>query len=434
MVWTDNRNVVQPADGNWENFTPVGSKGGVSLFDPTQSVPACVVGQTGMRNQDIYTASLSPGLVLSAKGNSKQLSTSLQREFPVTIQNSTNQALSYRLTIQSQPPGGTASFLQYPVAGLANPLTQLYITVPPFSSAARSVFITSSVANATVPINAVQTDANNNVVPNGLSSNVSINNDVSNPNISNPNISNYEVYNPNISNPNISNPNISNPNISNPNISNPNISNPNISNVAFANPNISNPNISNPNISNPNISNPNISNPNISNAGISGQITDLSYTVSNAGNTSVAYSVNLIQNQQPPQGVTVQLIVSGVYLTPVANACSLGVQPHFTPIASIPNPAFITPNSVVQTGPPSSAIPSFSLEPGEQALVTLRVYDPFDKTPDAALQRYNPMTAITPVVAGQGVNTNLPPPPANVTILSVATATLPPAARMRFTT
>ncbi len=430
VVWTDNRNVVQPQDGNWANFTPVASKGGTSLFDPTQPSPACVVGQTGIRNQDIYTASLSSGLVLSAKGNAKPLSTTLPREFPVTIENPTAQSLSYRLTIVSQPTGGTASFTQYPVAGLANPLAQLYITVPPTSSASRSVFITSTDPTATVPVNAVQTDANNNAVPNGLTSSVSLNSDVSNPNISNPNISNYETYNPNISNPNISNPNISNPNISNPNISNPNISNPNISNpnisnVAFANPNISNPNISNPNISNPNISNPNISNPNISNAGIAGEITDASYTVTNSGNTAASYAVNLVQLQQPPAGVTVQLIVSGVYLTPVANACTLAVQPHFIPIANIPNPAFLAPGSVINSGPPSSATPTFSLQPGEQALVTLRVYDSLTKDPAQALQDYNPVTSITPVIAGQAVDTRLPVPPANVPVLAIATGVLP---------
>lgn len=428
VVWTDNRNVVQPANGDWTNYTPVGSKGGTSLFDPTQSAPACVVGQTGIRNQDIYTATISSGLLMSSKGNYKQLSTSLTREFPVTIENPTNQTLYYRLTIQSQPTGGSASFLQFPVSGLPNPLTQLTVGVPALSSSSRSVFIQSSDPAATVSVNAVQTDVNNNVIPNGLTSSVGINNDVTNPNISNPNISNIEIYNPNISNPNISNPNISNPNISNPNISNPNISNPNISNVSFANPNISNPNISNPNISNPNISNPNISNPNISNPSISGEITDATYSVTNAGNTATSYAINLVQYQPPPSGITVQLIVSGVYLTPVANACTLAVQPHFVPILNVPNPTFKTPTSTLQTGPLSALTPTFSLQPGEQAIITLRVYDPNASTPAQALQDYNPVANIAPVISTQAINTGAPIPPPTVTVLSITTTTLPAAA------
>ena len=41
-VWTDNRDVRPPADGNWANYTPVTSPavGTQSRFDPTQQVPA----------------------------------------------------------------------------------------------------------------------------------------------------------------------------------------------------------------------------------------------------------------------------------------------------------------------------------------------------------------------------------------------------------
>ena len=256
VVWTDNRNVVQPADGNWANYTPpVYGTSTTSIFDPTQQRPACTVQTTGNtrdRNQDIYTSQLSPGVVVSARGNAKPLGTSsngklMQREFPVTVQNTTTQTRFYRLTISSQPTGGAASFLQFPVSGLPNPLTQIDVQVPGLSSTSRSIFVTSTDAHATVGVAVVELTAlNGGIVPGGQTGGVTVNSDVSNPNISNPNISNTEIYNPNISNPNISNPNISNPNISNPNISNPNISNPNISNVTVANPNISNPNISNP--------------------------------------------------------------------------------------------------------------------------------------------------------------------------------------------
>ena len=422
VVWTDNRNVVQPDDNNWADYTPVGSTGGPSIFDPSQTTPLCVSGQTGTRNQDIYTATLSPGIIMGSKGNFIQASSgsSITREYPVTIENPTAQTLYYLLQIQNQPTHGTASFLQYPISGQP-PLTQLRIGVLPFSSASRSVFIASTDSSPAVSVTAVQADTNFNAIPNGLSSTTSLNSDTSNPNISNPNISNVEIYNPNISNPNISNPNISNPNISNPNISNPNISN-----VAFANPNISNPNISNPNISNPNISNPNISNPNISNTAISGEITDANYQVTNAGNTSTTYSLSLLQYQPPPQGVTVQLIVSGVYLTPTANACNLTVQAHYTPIVNVPNPPFVTVGSTVSTGPPSPLAPTFTLQPNENAVITLRVYDANASTPQQALQDYNPTVSLAPVIASQAINTNLPPPPpSGLPVLSITTTSIP---------
>lgn len=422
IVWTDNRNVVQPADGNWANYTPVGlSTGRQSTFDPNGTAPNCTDGQTGVRNQDIYTATLSSGLIMGSKGNFIQSSSVPAREYPVTIENPTGGTLYYLLKIQNQPTSGTASFLQFPIAGQSpSTLTQLKIGVLPYSSASRSVFISSTDPNPIVSVSAVQTDGSFNLMPGGLSSTTALNSDTSNPNISNPNISNVEIYNPNISNPNISNPNISNPNISNPNISNPNISN-----TSFANPNISNPNISNPNISNPNISNPNISNPNISNTAISGEITDVNYTVTNTGNTSSSYSLTLL-GPQPPPTVSVQLLISGVYLTPVANGCDLTVQANYNPIANVSNPTFVPAGSTLPSVPDPMA-PTFSLQPGEQAVITLRVFDPNATTPQQALQDYNPTVSTSPVVISSGVRTDLPPPPPNappVQILSVTTTTL----------
>ena len=420
VVWTDNRNVIQPADGNWANYTPVGSTGGSpSLFDPSQTRPACSVGQTGIRNQDIYTASLSPGIIMGSKGNSKQLTTSFPREFPVTIQNPTAQTVYYRLTIGSQPTGGSASFLQYPVSGLPNPMTQIYVAIPPFSSASRSVFIKSSNPSATVPVTAVQTGPNNNVIAGGLTSSITLNSDVSNPSIANPGITNVELYNPSIANPSIANPSIANPSIANPSIANPSIANPSI-----ANPSIANPSIANPSIANPSIANPSIANPSIANTALSGAITDVNYPVSNSGNTATTYAVNLVQNQPPPSGITFQLIVSGVYLTPIANACTLTVEAHYIPIANVPNPTFIAPGSVLPNGPPAAGAPTFALQPGEQAIITLRIYVPSG----SSLQNYNPVTAISPVVGSQAINTNLPPPPPTLSVLSIVTSALPPVA------
>ena len=83
MVWTDNRDVVPPANGDWTSYTPAGSTGGPSAFDPTKTVPVCVPGREGMRNQNIYTARITGGLVAGSPGNSKPLSPLLPRAFVV---------------------------------------------------------------------------------------------------------------------------------------------------------------------------------------------------------------------------------------------------------------------------------------------------------------------------------------------------------------
>ena len=77
-----------------------------------------------MRNQNIYTAQITGGLIAGAKGNSKPLGTTifpvnstttvpLQRAFAVEAQNVTSQSLNVRFTIANQPTGGKASFLQF---------------------------------------------------------------------------------------------------------------------------------------------------------------------------------------------------------------------------------------------------------------------------------------------------------------------------------
>src|SRR6185295_3018458 len=54
-VWTSNQDVRPPKDGNWKNYTAVGtSTGRPSVLDGSP-IPDCVSGQEGMRNQNIYS-------------------------------------------------------------------------------------------------------------------------------------------------------------------------------------------------------------------------------------------------------------------------------------------------------------------------------------------------------------------------------------------
>ena len=90
-VWTDNRDVRPPANGDWTDYTPPisASSSGLSLFDPTQPQPACRTGQAGMRNQNIYTSRITQGLLVTSPSNAKTLGM-IQRAFPVNVTNSTN--------------------------------------------------------------------------------------------------------------------------------------------------------------------------------------------------------------------------------------------------------------------------------------------------------------------------------------------------------
>ncbi|MGB2592677.1 MAG: kelch repeat-containing protein [Candidatus Acidiferrum sp.] len=457
-TWTDNRDVVPPPPGgSWENYTAPVVAGAISV-ENGQPLPPCVPGQEGMRNQNIYTAQVTGGLVVGAPGNAKPFGTTtfngqtypFQRAFPVEAQNTTAQPLNVRFTITNQPTGGTASFLQF------SKLTTLDVTIPAYSSVSRSVFATSTNAAASVSVTVAQITAiGGSVVSNGLSSTAVLNPDITNPNITNPNITNPNITNDEVTNPNITNPNITNPNIANPSTANPNITNPNITNSSYLNPNITNPNITNlnvtnvsatnpnitnpditnPNITNPNITNPNITNPNITNPDITnGSIQDVIYPVTNNGNTTASYTVKTATGATIPGGIVLQMIINKLYQTPVAENCVLGVQTHWITVANITNPKLFSvadpnlTNPDITNSTPNEA--TVTLAPGETAYITLRVVNP---TP--ALTPFNPLTVITPVTVPQAVNTttvlanpgnpNLTAPPVYPP-MSILTATLPP--------
>ncbi len=431
--WADNRDVRPPADGNWENYTPV-TIGGVSAsaFDPSQARPACYPGQTGMRNQNPYTALVTDGLLAGSLGNSKRLgiiddpfnpgtTVPLQRAFTVFVQNATAKRRAFRLTIQPPPNGVTASFLQFGPA-----LSTLDVEINPYSSASRTVFVTApNNPSASVNVTVQETQGLAGlIVSDGLSAQVILNPDLSNPDLANPDLSNpdlsnqpisglnaSEVYNPDLSNPDLSNPDLSNPDLANPDLANPDlanvsVANPDLSNPDLANPDLANPDLSNPDLANVGVENPDLANPDLSNPDLANaSITDTTWTMTNNGNTSASYTVKLLTNMPVPQGIHTQLILHRIYTTPTAAGCTLEDQTHSVLVASVPDPAFISPASPDLANPNltdgSVTNTTVALAPGDTVRITVRVYDPikFDAI------TFNPAQVVAPAVVAQAVNT-----------------------------
>ena len=436
--WTDNRDVRAPADGNWANYTPVTSEavGPVSRFDPTKPVPSCLPGQVGMRNQNVYTARVTDGLFVSAPGNTKPFN-GFQRAFVIVAENASAVPRTYRLRIENQPlGGGQASFLQFGPA-----LTTLDVATPALSSVARTVFVTAQEPTARITVSVTEvTGVGGTVVPNGLTGTAVLNPDPQNPVLQNPvlqnpvlqnpvlqniaqaesytpaisyglvgtpNLQNPVLQNPNLQNPNLQNPSIQNPHLQNPNLQNPVLQNPVLQNDAVANPSIVNPNLQNPNLQNPvlqnpNLQNPTLQNPNLQNAGFS----DTNWVLTNGGNTTASYTVNLLLNSPVPAGFATQLLVHKTFTTPAADGCELKEQLHTILLANIPNPQFLTdPTNPNLQNPnlqnPNLQNPTLALAPGESATVTLRVLDPniFDGV------TYDASAAVTPAAVAQSVDT-----------------------------
>ncbi len=427
VAWTDNRDVRSPSGAyDWSMYVPVYSQSGYVTPGRNQCAPE-MVNQPAIRNQNIYTSKLSWGVMAGAYANNKalDLGEDIARTFAIFVKNTSGAFRNFRLFITNQPPNGEASFLQFDY------LTELDVTIAAYSTISRPVFVKSDDLDATIKIEIWEYDAswipigndpisyiilNNDPSDDGVSGgeedhipiivnpdNPNIVNWVCNPNIVNPNIVN-DPLNPNIVNPNIVNPNIVNPNIVNdplnPNIVNPNIVNPNIVNPNIVNPNIVNPNIVNPNIVNPNIVNPNIVNPNIVNAAVpeSVPITDVTWNVRNDGNIASTFTLKALAKKSPPPGIYTQLLIYRVHYTPgiageelvsennnsennTYQSCELYREPHHELLLNLVNPNIVNPNivnpNIVNPNIVNAAIENatFTLGPGEEALVDLRVMD-----------------------------------------------------------
>jgi hypothetical protein len=427
-TWTSNQDVVPPPPGKtWSDYTPVGS-GGQSLYDPSQTRPDCVPGQEGMRNQNVYASRITQGLLVASPQANKPLSSTQERAFVVLANNETAFAKVFRLRIAGQPVGGVASFLARtsqedpnacadsapaPVLGQPRVCTALDVTIPPRSGVARSVFATSTSPAARLTVNVDQIAAVGATGPlaGGLSGFVLLN-AVPVAALASPddagNISGGEIYDPtialiNVSNPNVSNINVSNPNVSNVNVSNINVSNPNVSNINVSNADIADINVSNVNVSNPNVSNINVSNPNVSNINVSNQvISDASYSITNTGNTTHSYHVQLVG--QEPSTTPIQLILTKPYAPPAALGCVLGVASNDATLASIPTPQVVPPGELGDPNIPdaSQANATLSLAPGETAIVTIR-----GRTDVAGMQQV--ISQLAPAVVAHGHNGTLHP-------------------------
>lgn len=470
-VWADNRNVRPPLNGDWTKYTPPFSAsnpsgGGTSKFDPTKTVPICVNGNTaGMRNQDIYTAQITQGLVVSSLQTAKPLLNSgqpgIQRAFTVLVKNATGAARNFQMNTKVTPATApvTASFKQFSMVTSVN-----LVPIPAFSSIAFPVFVQATSAAASNV--SVEVDVTEMVAPGSvpLQGSVVLNSDPSNPTLISPDnavfgsgsISTAEFYNPLMStstadftanNTNLINPAGGNPAGGNPAGGNPAGGNPAGGNVTVTDPTLStlpNPAGGNPAGGNGTLENPAGGNPAGGNpAGGNTAVADVSWSVTDQGNTSATYVVQLFPTAAIPlcaanaplgtNCVNLQLLISKLYPTQTvdllaANSCQLTTQFSNELIVNIPNPPFTSAGTLGNPaggnpaggnpagGNPAGGNPAggntalgdatFALQPGGSAQITLRITGPKGSqnapSPDMVNQVIN---SLLPVTVSQAVNT-----------------------------
>jgi hypothetical protein len=153
-AWTDNRD-VRPPNGNmwgdWINYSAPDS----DQDSGWQATYPCSNGaNTGMRNQNVYTANINNGIVMGSPGNTKQLDLPLSgeggRAFVVFARNTTASEKTLKLAIL-QIGGVSASFDQFTNDDI------IQVKVPPYSSISTTVYVDrSSRRLAPVTVNAFE--------------------------------------------------------------------------------------------------------------------------------------------------------------------------------------------------------------------------------------------------------------------------------------
>ena len=385
-TWTDNRDVVPPGGdwwGDWTNYTdwPLYNRPN-NDFDPD----ACAnTDNTGMRNQNVYTSAITEGIIVGSPGNFKQLD--LERTFVVFVKNTTAEEKSFRLLID-EPSGVSASFMQF------EDMEELDVTIGPYSTISRTVYVSSSNRSASVRVDVVEIDAPGGDPISGLEGYVVLNPDPTNPDALDPNYVplDYEFHNPRVENPRVENyvvldelnTNLLSPRVENIGAENLDLMNPGYISPRVENPRVENPRVENLNILNPRVENPRVENPRVENAAL----VDVVWTVANDGNTPSAYTFTLLSEEAVdgdfPGGLIEQVLIYKIHTTPAAsaeNGCELAEVHHDELVTVISNPRVENPrvenprveNPRVENPRVENA--TVNLAPGEEALFVLRIYD-----------------------------------------------------------
>ena len=347
-AWTDNRDAIVDS--------AIADPSGAVLY--SAPIAGCDAALTKTRNANIYTSRITPGLSLLLPVNTEP-SNLIQRTFPFSVVNGTPVQRTVNISIQNQPPGGgTASFTQ------AGTLTTIQVILPPKSSAARTVYVSSSTKYPPIRIFAAE-----NVPSPTLTAAAVINPDPTNLDLQGPS-GTAETHDVVIGNPDIDNPDIENPDIDNPDIENPDIDNPDIENPDIENPDIDNPDIENPDIENPDIENPDIENPSL----FDGVVTDNTYTLTNVGTDLSAYQVDVDVTGKKTDDYSFQLVARRVNKKPTARGCQAAHTGENQVLFNIANPD-VTTAGFGSSNDPSPRNATLLMFPGESIKLTLRVWD-----------------------------------------------------------
>lgn len=276
----------------------------------------------GSRNSTVMTAEVGTDLVVGSPGTFKQLLNAqnqpVQRAFAVYVENHTAGFRAFRLTV-TPTTGVQASFEQF-----GPPVLSVDVEILASSSVTRTVYLSGSVATGSAVVNAVEISLINpstqelmSATPLGLTASLTLNGDGTNPFVGgtggNPGLASTETHTPQIGTPQLGTPQLGTPQLGTPQIGSPQIGSPQLGTPQLGTPQIGSPQISSPQLGTTAPTDP--------------SITDVTYKVTNAGNTASGFNslVSLTNAQHLQQsGHTFQVIVYRVHQTASAKGCAIG--------------------------------------------------------------------------------------------------------------
>jgi hypothetical protein len=379
VAWTDNRNVrtyVPP-----EFFTPAGTP----LCSPTNPHAALT------RNQDIYMARAGQGLYMYAVGNQKPLGEAtlpnfgtfqIKRAYLLQLQNALNATKHYRIVIANQPVGGTASLKQFAQ------LTELDVSIPPFSIIAREVYVKSADRDATVRVNAFEINQPGGTLVNGgLQASVLLNPDRFSPGLEPPiqgdvdptDPRNSEIFSPDPLSPDPLSSNVDvTPDPLSPDPLSPDPLSPDPLSPDPLSPDPLSPDPLSPDPLSPDPLSPDPLSPDPLSVPSNGVMTDTVVEVQNDSNTSSAMAIKTLTTRPLPPGSRLQMIILQPYFTTTQRECRLLPENASIPLVTVPDPELVTSVSDLKFDPTNSSVKNITVgtRPGSKIYVVYRWVDP----------------------------------------------------------
>lgn len=408
LAWQDTRDVKLPGGNlwpSWSLYRAPNSPQENSFFPSHDDANNC--DYTGMMNQNVYTACVTPGFVAYSPGNAKPLALDGQtdtngfpvaRAFAVTVKNMTDEDRAYRMTIEA-PLGVYASFVQYfdlnPNAKYPNypvdfPIDEMNVAIASQSTLSRPVFIYPYPNNPYASVKIHVSDVTDGTA--APTSVVVLNPDPTNPVIEQPDA----VQQPHVKGEEVHNPHVKGVSIKNE--TQEYLVNPHVKGLDPTMRDVINSDTANPHVKgevlNPHVKGLDIEAPHVKGTSIS----EITWEVTNEGNTTTPYTFDTFVAYVPPtntddplapgyvppdQAVQFQLLIYKVYKTPAAKGCALVEEEHHELVANIANPHVKGPhvkgtpmNALSYVTPEEAKEATFWLNPGEKALVKLWAIDP----------------------------------------------------------